>query len=122
MTEPTLFDGYEPVPDQLAGLSADRKRTLRQHQMVEQGIHPLTRQRTMPEWGTCGECRFRKVLSHHGGDFPKCTRDPARLTHSAATDCRAWWPACHQFEQGDPKVSPDAMRVKPTADNGGYES
>ncbi len=119
MTEPTLFEGYEALPDPFEGLSADRKRTLRQHQMVEAGIHPLTRQRAVPEAGTCGDCRFRQVLSHHGGSFPKCTRDEARLTHSAATDCRAWWPACTDFELGDNKVSPDAMRVRPTHEKPG---
>ena len=93
MDQDALFEGYEADPDPLEGLSADARRTLRYRQLIEQGIHPLTRQTTHPERGTCGDCRFRKT-----GVYPKCTRDPVRQTHSAATDCRAWWPACHQHE------------------------
>lgn len=89
----TLFDA-EPHPDPLARLSPDRRRTARQHQQVADGIHPLTQGQARPELGTCGDCAHRRMR----GAFPKCHADPARLTHSASTDCRAWWPACGQFE------------------------
>lgn len=112
--QPALFDGYALiVTEPSETLSADRRRTLRQRQQVEAGIHPLTGLRTRPDLGTCGDCRFRQVLSYHMGSYPKCTAEGRRITHSASTDCRAWWPACHEHELGDPKVSVDAMRSRP---------
>jgi len=113
MTLP-LFDGYEPIPvDPPERLSPGRRRTQRQRQQVTAGIHPLTGRPARPDLGTCGDCRFREVLGHHNRAYPKCTRYEGRITHSEASDCRAWWPACHEHELGDPKVGPDAMRCRP---------
>jgi hypothetical protein len=114
-TQEPLFSGYESSPSSEPSetLSADRRRTLRQRQQVATGIHPLTGLKTHPELGTCGDCRFRQILGHHMRSFPKCTAHEHRITHSAASDCRAWWPACHEHELGDPKVSSDAMRCRP---------
>lgn len=110
----TLFPELENVAvEPVENLSADRRRTLRQRQQVEAGIHPLTGLRTYPDLGTCGDCRFRMVLDYHSRAYPKCTFDEARMTHGAGTDCRAWWPACGDHELGDNKVGPDAMRVRP---------
>lgn len=93
MDDEALFPGYEaPVPPR--PLSADRRRTLRQKADVERGVHPLTKEPTRPDLGTCGDCAFRTMV--HGGNktFPKCFRPGVANTHSAATDVRAWWPAC----------------------------
>jgi len=53
----------------------------------------------------CGSCRFRELLTdyHATHCFPKCVRPGAaggqpRATHSAASDVRAWWPACVDYE------------------------
>lgn len=118
-----LFDDapyrMEPTAlDALAELSPDRRRTIRQADAITRGVHPLglvfPRVRMHPDADravarsdarglplTCGTCVFRKLL--HSGDraYPKCTRKPAFQTHSAATDIRAWWPACTAYEGAD---------------------
>ncbi len=97
----------EPGPD----LSADQRRTLRQKADVERGRHPLRRQScTFPDAGTCGECAYRVVLRYHGRSYAKC--EQAEMTHGAASDCRAWWPACDRYEPGD-RISDDAARWTP---------
>ncbi len=103
----------EPIvlPEPPPPLSADRRRTQRQREAVAAGVHPLTKQRARPDLGTCGDCRFREVFGYHNRSFPKCTRYESRITHSAASDVRAWWPACPDHELGDKSVGPDAMRV-----------
>lgn len=84
---------------------------------------------------TCGSCYFREVIRYHGRSFPKCgvpgpvsvyrkgqdggwhweTVDGApRATHSAASDVRAWWPACLDYVPGD-RISNDAARHIPEA-------
>lgn len=102
MDELALFDVPERTglpPDELAGLSADRRRTLRHRQMVDAGVHPLTRRRARPDLGTCGGCRFRTPIYHHNRTYPKCAHGGYALaSHSAATDVRAWWPACEWYE------------------------
>lgn len=40
MSEPALFDGYE-APPIAPGLSADRRRTLRQEAALMRRVHPL---------------------------------------------------------------------------------
>lgn len=138
-----LFPGYDPpTPEPVENLSADRRRTLRQQQAVSNGQHPLTGGRLHPlastfrtsdspksDPFTCGSCYFRVVLSYHGGAYPKCVFDPrrsadntldmyARVSHSAATDVRAWWPACPDYSPSD-RLSNDAARYIPEAVNPG---
>lgn len=127
-----LFEGYEPAeptPDPAAGLSADQRRTLRQAANVAAGVHPLTRgplhelasrhrDATAPKDDpfTCGSCWFREVIRYHNRTYAKCTQgDGKRITHSAATDVRAWWPACPDYSPSD-RLSDDAARYVP-ADN-----
>lgn len=101
MTEqPALFDGPAPIVLEVReALSAGRRLTLRQREQVAAGIHPLTGQKAAPELGTCGQCRFRVP-----GRYAKCHYRPGdtgpllRVTHGPATDVRAWWPACPQFQ------------------------
>ena len=120
MSEPGLFD-VEPVPapPPAEKLSPDRRRTQRQRQVIAAGRHPLS---LLFPWvrlwtgtdRTCGDCRFR-VLLGHSRTYPKCTAGDGwpRASHGAATDVRAWWPACTDHEYGDPKLSPDAARSGP---------
>jgi len=111
MTEPTLFDvDPAPVPEPEPTLSADRRRTLRQKAAVANGRHPLTGGRAFPDMGTCGSCAHRILLRHHDRTWPKCGVGPS--SHSAATDVRAWWPACGRYEPGD-RISDDAARWTP---------
>jgi len=68
---------------------------------------------------TCGNCRFREVFGRAKRGYPKCTYGgdtPPRATHSAASDVRAWWPACTDHEWGDNTVSADAARWVPGDD------
>ena len=89
-------------------LSADRRRTLRQRADVAVGRHPLTRgPLAVGPSLTCGRCRFREVLAYHARSYPKCVWQPAsaeasswppRVSHGSASDVRAWWPACPDYE------------------------
>ena len=72
---------------------------------------------------TCGSCRFRVVVGWNSRSYPKCVVDltddgqtldtSPRASHGAATDVRAWWPACRDYEPGDQAVSVDAARCIP---------
>lgn len=126
MTDEGLFDIHpnqirEPEP--VEQLSADRRRTVRQREALRHGQHPLglaagVHLRLHPDAPTaddtdapgprCGGCRFRdRVTSNGNRYFPKCLRgwDPGTYldrapyaSHSASSDCRAWWPACEHWE------------------------
>ena len=140
---PTLFD-VEPLQVEPAEkMSPDRRRTVRQRQLIAAGLHPLQvvagnrdarlHPNAAPEICspdapknrpyTCGSCRFRYVLRWHDGTFPKCVKDVVgtndmtapSITHGAATDVRAWWPACRGYEPGD-DISDDAARCIPGYD------
>lgn len=124
MSDPGLFDAEpfrQALPPPVPKLSAGRRLKLRQEQAIRLGWHPLSHVtadglRLAPEGtGTCGDCRFRRPSA---GDhtYPKClygayeteetgyegrpfvrTHYP-RVSASLQTDCRAWWPACVDFE------------------------
>lgn len=91
--ETDLFgDPIQPEPEPT--LSAGRRLTIRQHDMVDHGIHPLNKLKIADgEARTCGECIYRIHWGAHG--YPKCELGP--VSHGPATDCRAWWPACPNF-------------------------
>ena len=125
-----LFPGYEPPSSVESDLSADRRRTKRQAEQVAAGIHPLTKRRLHPlasrhrdaaspkdDPYTCGTCWHRVVIRHHDRTYPKCVlgaedRHASRMSHSATTDVRAWWPACEDYSPSD-RLSPDAARSIP---------
>lgn len=114
MTEAALFDVDAPPPPAAETLSRGRQRTIRQAEALTGGRHPLelalSRPLTLhPEAAPaddrtapgrrCGNCRFRQMMR----GYPKCTFGKTdsgypRLTHSAATDTRAWWPGCVDHE------------------------
>lgn len=112
MTEPGLFAEPEHIakPDaEAALLSADRRRTLRQRRDLDHGRHPLTRGLLHPDAAPvddvsapgrrCGNCRFRELLSSGNRSWPKCSNPRVgRISASAATDVRAWWPACRNHQ------------------------
>jgi hypothetical protein len=125
------------VPDPLEGLSADRRRTLRQAADLEARRHPLTGRRLHEEAAPaadrkapgrrCGNCFFRTSAMWHNKTFLKCAHPgslgadeisvtaPPRVTHGAASDLRNWWPACPDHVYGDPGLSDDAARYVPEA-------
>lgn len=124
----TLFDDtpFRAIPDEpgVSQPSAGRRRTQRQYADLAAGRHPLTRGRLRPQAAgaadraaqgrRCGNCQFRRLLEYRRRDWPKCVRgDGVYLTHGAATDCRAWWPACQFHEWGDSKLSPGGARYVP---------
>lgn len=108
-----LFAGFEPdpVPHKDPDLSPDRRLTLRQQADIRSGIHPLTHGRLHDQGDraatrengsrkplTCGTCVFRQLFQWHNQTYPKCaSHDRKYLKHSAATDVRAWWPACPNY-------------------------
>jgi len=91
-----LVEDIEPAVDPAAGLSAQRRLTLRQKADIDRGVHPLTKLPTRPELGTCGDCAHRVLVHWHDYTYPKC--EEMHWAHSAANDCRAWWPACTSFQ------------------------
>ena len=88
------------------GLSADRRRTRRQAEVIQGGSHPLSiplgRHLALhkEEGRTCGNCRFRELWTYHNSTYPKCARDGMPVNHSTSTDVRRGWPGCvhHQYE------------------------
>lgn len=109
-----LFDMEPIAPPSVEKVSADRRRTMRQRAQVAAGIHPLTRLKARPDLGTCGDCARRVLLGYHRRTYPKC--EEHEVTHGAATDVRAWWPACERFVPSAPDPllkSPDAARWIP---------
>ena len=119
MSDDALFH-VEPVPlpEPAEVLSGDRRRTLRQADAIARGRHPLelalgsplrlhaeaapADDRTAPGL-RCGTCRFRELLGYHDHKHAKCLfsstdRRWPRVTHGAATDVRAWWPACRDYQ------------------------
>jgi hypothetical protein len=128
-----LFDmDPVPLPPPPEKLSADRRRTIRQRETIAAGRHPLetvwptyrhpeTRGETYTPDDprgrpyTCGSCRFRALLDYHRRTYAKCVEDDTapRATHGAASDVRAWWPACRDYEAGDHALSRDAARSIP---------
>ncbi|MFL6141602.1 MAG: hypothetical protein ACJ72N_07005 [Labedaea sp.] len=120
----SLFD-IEPTqttPAAGENLSTDRRRTIRQAEFLAGGRHPLTAVLTRPlplhvdaapvddrkaPGLRCGSCRYRVVVGWHSRSYPKCTfgargvrylDDAPRVSHGGGTDCRAWWPACRDYQ------------------------
>jgi hypothetical protein len=90
---------FNPGPARAAPekLSADRRRTLRNQQMLFRGIHPVTRVGLLRAVGgfTCGDCEHHVQVGGHAKTYHKCLRNK---TSGAATDIRVSWPACIRFE------------------------
>lgn len=112
LEDPPLFEGFDP-PEPVVDpkLSAGQRLTLRQAALITVGIHPLTKRAIHPEASrhrdrnspkadpfTCGTCVFRQLELHHDYTYPKCLADNGRrIAASAASDVRAWWPACSDY-------------------------
>jgi len=117
-----LFDLPGAPPVDAPPLSRDARRTIRQAEAISRGYHPLggalrtniplhpdaprTADRKAPGL-RCGTCVHRVVpLRDVAGGYPKCNfgGDWRRASGGPGTDCRAWWPACHDYRpKGDNK-------------------
>lgn len=116
-----LFPAPEPTPEKpVVRLSEGRRLTLRQHQAVRLGAHPLAGARLHPEADPdrvatpdnatarpirCGTCRWREQVSGGQNSYPKCMWKPAghlgsppRYSSGPATDVRSWWPGCADWQ------------------------
>lgn len=113
-----LFDSapwrVAPPPPDVDDRTADQRRRDRQMRELETGVHPITRRPLHPDapppgdqnaaGPRCGACRHRVLVHHHDRSWPKCwlgatDDDLPYVTHGAASDVRAWWPACSAYEQ-----------------------
>lgn len=119
MTADALFapDPAQVRMDDLAGLSEDRRRTVRQQHALADGQHPLSllfghmplHDQAAPaddrnaDGRRCGNCVHRELAGRRAHVHPKCGLggDGARITHGPGTDCRAWWPACRDHEHAE---------------------
>jgi hypothetical protein len=103
-----LFDADPtPPPDRFAGLGADAARTLRQHDRMVAGWHPVTgtplhpaappvddRAAAGPRCGSCA--KMWQKYAGGGGPWWKCT--VVAGDHEYGPDMRRWWPACTLYE------------------------
>jgi hypothetical protein len=93
--------------------SLDRKRTARILAELAAGVHPLRKLPLHPQAAPvhdrkakglrCGGCRhFGPAPWRTEGTYFKCHADDgAYLTGSVASDARAWWPGCREWELPD---------------------
>lgn len=107
---PGLFDlppGAVVTPPEPEPLTHGQRRARLIAQRITAGLHPLgyvglhreaARARTGPGL-RCGSCRFRQREQHHNRVYPKCQHGGGiRVTGCEASDIRAWWPACRDYE------------------------
>jgi hypothetical protein len=92
----TLPTTEQPV---VVALSADRRRTLANRARIAAGQHPATRAPLLSGGqATCSTCAHAHHLQHHNRSWWKCDRHRLGMSHSAASDIRASWPACTLYE------------------------
>jgi hypothetical protein len=128
MTEDALFsdDGLRIAVEAPADMTAGERLRIRQAARIRAGMHPLSiggslirlhpdapREAHKDDGGTyprCGSCTYREVIGGaHESRFPKCLfgydgrrwSSAGRATNSAATDVRAWWPACADYARAE---------------------
>lgn len=89
----TLFDVTPIVPDPVAELSADQRRTRAAAVALELGRHPANGL-PVDRAHTCGTCEHLHRYRYHNRRYLKCPNHRLGESHSAASDMRASWPAC----------------------------
>lgn len=96
-----LFDMEPVIPEALARLGEDARRTQRSLALLAAGRHPVSRlplrddappvdERTAPG-PRCRTCVHLVHDTGHAKTYLKCGQN---ITGGPATDLRAWWPAC----------------------------
>lgn len=68
---------------------------------------------TGPKWKTCRDCAHFRRVQHHDYTYLKCGAVESAWTHGAATDIRASWPACREFEDGGSRMSGTIGAIAP---------
>lgn len=109
MTEPGLFDQppqMPPLVEQKEQISADRRRTMRQLEMLQKRRHPLTGGALHPDAPAladrsapgprCRNCAHVALQGGVAGRYTKCGLGP--ITGGPGTDIRLWWPGCSRWE------------------------
>ena len=61
------------------------------------GENPMLVHGRGPEGARCGTCVFLLKGQYHNVTYQKCSL--YKLTHGAASDFRAKWPACSKYEK-----------------------
>jgi hypothetical protein len=121
VTEPALFGEPDRADPEVDERTPGQRRRDRHLDAMRHGQHPLSVALQWPirlhpdaappedrdaEGLRCGGCRFRRLLPYHGRVYPKCCwpeSDPGeRVSHGGGTDVAAWWPACAEYEAGEP--------------------
>ncbi len=92
-----LFDVPAVAVPEPERLSADRRRTIKQREMLAKRRHPATGLELI-ESHTCGECAHHHAYGYGNHVWHKCERHRLGESHSAASDIRVGWPACTSFE------------------------
>lgn len=103
MSADALFDGFDERQPDAQPMTAGERRRKRQAEKIAAGFHPLSTPKRvirLAESGTCGECIHRRQINTGTSkSYPKCIFDrPKRMTNGEATDVKAAWPACVDFE------------------------
>jgi len=94
MSDDRLFDvpDIEPVEK----VSSGRRLTARNNDMIERGIHPVTRG-PIDARKTCGECKHLYTTGERHRRYFKCGL--VDHTFGPGTDIRKSWPSCEKFEE-----------------------
>ena len=114
MDDGALFDAtpYEapPQPDPYEGMGQDARRTARRRELLEQGIHPITKRPTRPDLGTCGDCA-NLVVKDIGRKrhWFKCDLALSGDVYPTGPDVRKSYPACTGFKAGADAPQKDAQ-------------
>lgn len=103
----TLFDpgpATVTTAKERPGLSADARRTIRDRDLMDVGIHPATRKPLAGTGLTCATCVHHHAVTHYTSrakTWHKCDLHRLGTSHSAASDIRTSWPACVLYQTGD---------------------
>jgi len=121
MFDPTPYHLAPVEPfggQQVEGLSAGRRRTMKIETMIALGQHPMGGP-CRPLAGTCGDCASLRRVEYHRTHYLKCSL--VRWTHGSGTDLRRKWPACDRWvplrpPQPIPEPPPEPDPLAPALD------
>lgn len=99
-----LFDPGPPLVSEETEkgepISAGRRLTLRNAELLAAGTHPATGDRLFIGTGeTCQTCIHRRIDVGHAKRYNKCARHRLGLSGSANSDIRVSWPACALYRR-----------------------
>ena len=91
----TLFEMSDDPTEPVEKISAGRRRTMRQHDALAHGWHPLMGTKLRIDGETCGTCLHHCLQGGVAGNFHKCD---LRNTGGPSTDIRVSWPGCMTWD------------------------